>query len=359
VEPANHTNPLEDALSHGSQRVAQVASLAAAMSQVVMQRRMLAGARRTFGRDRNSLRVLADQQRMLHQQARLTWTPALDAQWLANADLIQVARAWAAAAAHADMDPSAALAQRRCEARLRSLHPYAMTYYDRLRGDGMDALDAMREAAPMFARPATARPGDPGSPRLTLGPGTGADAILITEPGPGEPMGTAGVPDEAERAELRGQQIIDRLQARVRAAGRPELGADEIAIFLEETTNLPTDVIERLAQRAGVPGQARGEDRQAVPPSRDHAPELDAAAYPVAAPGLDEPTINLTATQMDNGAAPTSAPANPSPAQLAAQSFPHTAAEALRAAGARGRRPATSPSRTHAPHNTRRRGRTL
>ena len=38
MEPGHYTDPLEDALSHGSQRVAQFASLAGAMAQVVMQR---------------------------------------------------------------------------------------------------------------------------------------------------------------------------------------------------------------------------------------------------------------------------------------------------------------------------------
>ena len=38
MEPGHHTDPLEEALSHGSQRVAQLASLAGAMAQVVIQR---------------------------------------------------------------------------------------------------------------------------------------------------------------------------------------------------------------------------------------------------------------------------------------------------------------------------------
>ena len=45
MDPAHYTDPLEDALSDASQRVAQVASLTAAMAQVVMQRRALADAR--------------------------------------------------------------------------------------------------------------------------------------------------------------------------------------------------------------------------------------------------------------------------------------------------------------------------
>ena len=46
MEPAHYTDPLEEALSHGSQRVAQLASLAAAMAQVVILRRALDQARK-------------------------------------------------------------------------------------------------------------------------------------------------------------------------------------------------------------------------------------------------------------------------------------------------------------------------
>ena len=69
---------------------------------------------------------------------------------------------WSAAAAYADADPDAADAARKCEERLRALHPYAMAWYDRLRSEGAGALDAMREALPLFARAPYARPGGPG-----------------------------------------------------------------------------------------------------------------------------------------------------------------------------------------------------
>ena len=52
---------------------------------------------------------------------------------------------------------------RKSEERLRTLHPFAMARYDRLRAEGAEPLDAMRESAPLFdyrpdARPAGHRP---------------------------------------------------------------------------------------------------------------------------------------------------------------------------------------------------------
>ena len=161
MEPAHYTDPLEEALSHGSQRVAQLASLAAAMAQVVIQRRALEQARKAVLGDQRATRVTDDQERLLHRQARLSWAPAHDAQWLSQAGFTETARAWAGAAAYADTDPSAAAALRICENKLRGLHPYAMARYDRLRDDGLAPLDAMREAAPLFARAPDVRVGDP------------------------------------------------------------------------------------------------------------------------------------------------------------------------------------------------------
>ena len=56
---------------------------------------------------------------------------------------------------------------RKAEERLRDLHPYAMARYDRLRGDGIGPAEAMREAAPLFARPARAHDA-PYTPRPVL-----------------------------------------------------------------------------------------------------------------------------------------------------------------------------------------------
>jgi hypothetical protein len=162
---------LGDALSFSSQRLAQLGSLVTAGATVVARRRAEAAAARAV-RDERALRALREQERAALRAVRAGWAPAHDARWLAQADLLQAVRVWSAAAAYADADPVAASAVRKCEERLRVLHPYAMGWYDRLRGEGTGAFDAMRQAVALFRRAPHARPGDPGVERRGLeGPG--------------------------------------------------------------------------------------------------------------------------------------------------------------------------------------------
>ena len=51
--------------------------------------------------------------------------------------------------------------------------------------------------------------------------------------------------------EQRGRQIVQRLQAQARASGRPVLGSDELATLLETVTNLPEHVIAKLTTIGG------------------------------------------------------------------------------------------------------------
>src|SRR6266851_1371300 len=303
MEPTHYTDPLEDALSHGSQRVAQFASLAGAMAQVVMQRRALHDARKAARNDERATRVLNEQERLMHRQARLSWVAAHDPQWLAQADLLQTGRAWAGAAAYADTDPAAASAMRKCEERLRTLHPYAMARYDRLREDGMSPLDAMRETAPLFGRAPDVRVGEPAAARRALG----ADAADDAHPSADEVLDDLPEPDPSsgddEGAELRGRQIVERLQANARAAKRPELGADELVMVLEAATNLPDNVITRVTRQAADDGRARSEERRAADAERSRATDLDAAIDLAATPTADERAIGLATARHDAGMA--------------------------------------------------------
>jgi hypothetical protein len=158
---------LGDALSFSSQRVAQLGSLVTAGATVEAQRRARATAARAAG-DGRALSALRDQERAAWQLARAGWAPAHDSRWLAQADLLQAARVWSAAAAYADADPAAASAERKCEERLRALHPYAMAWYDRLRSEGAGAFDAMRQALPLFTHVPYTRTGDPAAQRRAL-----------------------------------------------------------------------------------------------------------------------------------------------------------------------------------------------
>lgn len=306
MEPAHYTDPLEEALGQASQRVAQFASLTGAMAQVVLQRKALYDARQAARDDERAIRVINEQERLIQRQARLGWAPAHDSRWLAYADLLQAARAWANAASYADTDPAAASAMRKCEDRLRTLHPYAMARYGRLRGDGTSPLDAMRETVPMFGRAPHARPGDPAPSRRALG----AEAPPDTTPSADRPVPDPAEPpradDSDDRAEQRGRQIIERLQAGAHTAGRPELVPDELAMILEAVTNLPEDMIGRLTQNA--PNESQPGD------------EKPRAAATALAAGIDAATA--VAAIAVAGPHPASTTAARSAAKLAAESFP-------------------------------------
>jgi len=239
MEPAHYTEPLEEALSQASQRVAQFASLTGAMAQVIWQRKALHDARQAARDDERAVRIIDQQERLIQRQARLGWAPAHDPQWLAHADLLQTGRAWASAASYADTDPAAASALRKCGDRLRTLHPYAMARYDRLRGEGTSPLDAMRETVPLFGRSPHARPGDPAPFRHALGVGAGTDATQSADRALADPTELMPTDDSDNRAAQRGRQIIDRLQSNARTVGRPELGPDELAMVLEQRRTCP------------------------------------------------------------------------------------------------------------------------
>ena len=136
--PDVYPDALGDALSHSSQRFAQLASLITDATTMQIRRRAQVHAANA-ARNQRELRALREEQRAAWQLARAGWAPAHDSRWLAQADLLQAARVWGTAAAYADADPAAASAMRKCEERLRVLHPYAMAWYDRLRGEGAGA----------------------------------------------------------------------------------------------------------------------------------------------------------------------------------------------------------------------------
>jgi len=250
MEPAHHPDPFQDALSQGLHRALQVASSVVTGAQVYRYLRQTQ-ARAVAERDERGRRSLDAQIRAERDAARSGWAPALDPGWLRRADLFQAAQAWGAAMPYADRatpwyEPAAATAMRKCEERLRLLHPYAMARYDRLRGEGMGPAEAMREAAPLFGQAPHAREGQHAERRV-LDSGNGESLAWTPtgpRPGPGGPGGLA----PAAAQEQRGRQILETLQARARARGREPLGEAEQRTVLETVTNVPDEVIDRIVQ---------------------------------------------------------------------------------------------------------------
>jgi hypothetical protein len=343
---------LGDALSFSSQRLAQLVSLVTAAATVEARRKAQRNAAKTV-RSERALRELQDQERAAYELARAGWAPARDPRFLDQADLLQAARAWSAAAAYADADPEAADAVRRCEQRLRVLHPYAMAWYDRLRGEGGAPLDAMREALPLFARAPHARPGDPVAERRGLGapesPGAAAGDSSADDPVVAQ---AAADPSTIWQAEQRGRRIVQELQARALAERGYALSPDELVTTLGATTTLPRDLIARLAR-------ADSQDRVAWGTERTRADDLGSAST-VSYPGGTAHGEYLAAATQDRLTADTAAAhtaGDRSAARLAAESFPCTAADAVTAAATGAIQPAPSTARANTTVQIRRPGR--
>ena len=266
-----HPDPFQDAMGHGLQRAIQVVSCAVTAAQVYAHQQR-AQAMAAAERDERARRALTAQIRADRDNARTNWAPALDPDWLRQADLFQTARTWGAAMPYADRsvpwyEPAAATAMRKSEERLRDLHPRAMARYDRLRSDGMTPAEAMREAAPLFAGPPSAHD-TPYTPRPTLDAGTGQN-LTWTAAGPAPATGEPGGPDMAETQERRGRQIVAALQARAREQQRGPLGEAEQRTVLETITNLHPDVIDRVV---------RTDTSAGIPRARDAVPTANLAA---------------------------------------------------------------------------------
>ena len=282
---------------------------------------------------------------------------AHDAQWLAQAGFTETARAWAGAAAYADTDPAAAAALRKCEDKLRALHPYAMARYDRLRHDGLAPLDAMRETAPLFARAPDARVGDPAPARFAVGADASPDLRTMADEVPGEHPESDPGEVGRDAAELRGQEIIERIQARALAADRPALGPDELAMILDAVTNLPEEVIDKLTRHAATETGTRSVERRATLAGVAGVDDLDHRVDLAAVPPTDERSAGLTVAQRDSGLAGTiQASIGRSAAQLAAENFPVTAADGVKAAATGPEGSARAPVRVAAPNIAKRSG---
>jgi hypothetical protein len=355
--PDVYPDVLGDALSFSSQRLAQLGSLVTAGATVGVHRKARQDAAKA-ARSERALSALRDQERAAWQLARAGWAPAHDARWLAQADLLQTARTWSAAAGYADADPAAASAVRKCEERLRVLHPYAMAWYDRLRSDGTDAFDAMRQAVPLFARAPHARAGDPVAERRSLAAPAGLDVASRDGDADGSGVRQAGSGSGLDQqVEQRGNEIVRQMQARALAERGYPLSPDELATTLGAMTTLPSDVIARLAR-------IDSEDRVATAAEQARADDLGSISADLSLPDGIAHGENLSAASQDGLMADTAsihAHGDRTAAQLAAESFPCAAADAVMAAVAartHGERP-TPRTITSASVSVRRPGRSV
>ncbi|WP_192808600.1 hypothetical protein [Actinomadura montaniterrae] len=274
-----HPDPIAEGFSHGGERLIQILALATALKQSYAQRAARLRAAE-LARDAAAERTESAAQQAAFAEARSRWVRAHDRKWLQQAGLLHVAEAWGAAVPYAAESSSAAAAVRKCENRLRDLHPHAMSHYDRARGEGMEPLDAMRQAAPFFTRDPNVRTGEPATVRPMLTEGSGTEwAATIHGPHRSD--------WENARQEQRAHHIADQLRRQPQQPGH-----DELRTVLEATTNLPDEVIAKVTSPApSTQGAQARLAAEGFPFTIDQALEISAKR-----PG-ETPSTRRTTTQ--------------------------------------------------------------
>jgi hypothetical protein len=236
VIPESHPDPFAEAARDAARDAAQLATIVLAMGRVAVQYHQ--------HRSEQERRAQEAEKEAERNATRLRWAPGNDRDWLRTAGLVDTATVWSAAVPYAGSDDSALSSVQNCERRLRDLHPYAMSRYDRLRADGIGPVEAMAEAVPLFARPRHAYE-QPASPRAALQPGDGIEpswALSGFDPDPAEEQAIA------ERQLRRGRWIVDGLQGRAWQDGRPPLTEAEQRAALESATTLPAEIIPQVVR---------------------------------------------------------------------------------------------------------------
>jgi hypothetical protein len=256
----NYPEPFQDAAQMTAREVLQMASVIAAFIRAYLQHRARTKRERAAA-DEQEKRALRAQARVERDAVRARWAPGNDRQWVRAASLSDTADVWCAAVQYTDTDSelferSAVTTVENCEARLRELHPFAMARYDRVRADGLDRMEAIREAAPLFMMAPRARE-QGGNLRAAIAAEGLGSTWVDTVHGPGrEEFDEHVVGLQAQRA----SRIAEGLQIRALADGRPLLDTEEQRAALEFVTNLPPALIRMAVHgdNGGVIRKPRG-----------------------------------------------------------------------------------------------------
>jgi hypothetical protein len=323
-------DPFGEAFSHLGQRITQAVSLAAAAGQQFWDWRAQHKAARA-AKDKERERRYRELEEVALDDAREIWKHALNPVWRADADLESVAHAWGAALQFGDdkyrdaneaeavvierlaadlarngSDPEpyeqaeadarraraaanyakeAAAAMDACEARLRELHPHAMSHYDRFRANDFSRADAMWASASFFDRDPNIKPIGPnsqlerGGPEPAPRPGNGDDMPASPE------SGFTRSEWETWKTEVRARAALARLEDRALRADRGVLSKDDLRTALESAIELPnlSDaaldrlVEEHMRQRATSQGERSFEQSLAATAERERAAHLGQA----------------------------------------------------------------------------------
>lgn len=230
-------------------------------------------------------RYAAARQRTAHDRRIVAQT--LDGDWVATADLYDLATAWRTARIHEQDFPEARAAAETVEDRLRHLYPDAMDRYDDALSHGVPRAAAMGMAAAAMFSPPTARP---------YGPGTRAGALTAADqPANLDPDFVDAIADE---------------QLHLATGTDPDDYATELARLGTAGDAFTEALREALAERAGrdlahAAADAATSDNPATPDVDEHTTE-----------GQPHSTTDTADANRDNAAAGRTA------AQLAGEWFP-------------------------------------
>ena len=125
-------------------KVAQHLAAAVQVAEAIFRLRQQA-AERQIATDRTAAGAARAERQAQYAADRIRWTRALDHAWAGDASLIDLGRAWGAAAGWSDTDLAANAAATRLEGRLEDLAPHSMARYRKLREAGWTRTDAMRD----------------------------------------------------------------------------------------------------------------------------------------------------------------------------------------------------------------------
>lgn len=203
-----------------------------------------------------------------------------------------------------------------------------MEHYDRIRTTVLSAEDAMREAAPFFARDPNVRTGHPAT-TLALTEGT-SPRWAANEHGPHRSEW------DEQRQRQRAQQLIAGIRADCKDRQLPEPTHAELRTALEITTNLPGRIITSALHDPGDLDQhseAIREERA----DRSRTAHLTGAVDDLGTTNLDERTRPLSEAQRDTAIADAAkARSGPRPPhEVAADDLPYAIGEAMRLAAER------------------------
>jgi hypothetical protein len=149
---------------------------------------------------------------------------------------------------------------RKCEERLRDLHPYGMARYDRLRADGLGPAEAMQQAAPFFARPPQAHdPPYTTRPMVAARDGLDVDrAEAATGPltgGPGDLRDAELLVAEQDRAATAERVRAADLDAATDLTATPRMDERTVNLVAAQDATATASAATARVRRVGRPGR--------------------------------------------------------------------------------------------------------